>query len=317
LGDRSLQLSACIGIALFPERDTDAEAVFQQADTALYDAKRQGRGSTLFFHRDMAEAVRRRLDLEQELRGALREGDLHPVFQPIWDLASGRVVGFEALARWHHPERGVISPAEFVPLAEETGLIHELGDWILGEAFSLAEQAHTGAGLQLPLGLSVNLSPAQLARDSFVDEIAAGLERRGLQGCCLKLEVTESLLMENLETARETMARGQGHGITFALDDFGTGYSSLAYLNQLPLEVLKIDRTFVSSIQFGPSGSARIIETILALGHNLNMQVVAEGIEEEHQADFLRRRGCHFGQGYWHSYPLPREQALSLLAAPS
>jgi diguanylate cyclase (GGDEF)-like protein len=311
--DRSLHVSACIGITLFPDAGADTETAFQQADTALYDAKKRGRGSWRFFHRDMVTSVRRRLELEQELRQAIRHGGLHPVLQPIWDLASGRLTSFEVLARWQHPEKGAISPGEFIPLAEETELIHELGAWVLDQALSVAARACTGGKCQLSLGVSVNISPAQFSRPQFIDEVVAALGRWGMDGSCLKLEITESLLMQNLATARDKMLQGQSHGITFALDDFGTGYSSLAYLDQLPLEALKIDRTFVQNLHAAQGSPDRIIETILALGRNLDLQVVAEGIEAEPQAQFLRERGCQHGQGFLLSYPLAMDDALALL----
>jgi len=322
LAGHRLHLSACVGVALFPGRDPNSEVVFQQATAAAYDAKKRGRGVTRFFHPDLLATARQRLAREQDLRHALEERQLDAVFQPIWELRSGALAGFELLARWDHPDHGPISPGEFIPLAEETGLIHQLGLRTLEQAVALAKAGETHCGPnRLPLGVTVNLSPYQFSDPQFLDTLAELLDRWQLPGQALKLEITENLLMQNLSHARERMARAQELGISFALDDFGTGYSSLAYLEQLPLDVLKIDRHFVTNISAdagaaeGCGGAPRIIETILSLGHHLGMDIVAEGIEHEHQSAFLTERGCQYAQGFLWGKPLARDEAMKLCAA--
>ncbi|MFA9460897.1 EAL domain-containing protein [Thiohalorhabdus sp. Cl-TMA] len=308
-------LTASMGLALLPEPDCAPGTYLQRVGSALSAAKAERRGSRRFFRPEMVSTVQHRLDLEQELRGALNRDELHLVFQPIWDLDSNRISGLETLVRWEHPQRGPISPGEFIPIAEQTGLIQPLGRWILETAVRTVKPWLEG-GVELPAGLAVNISPQQFSGRGFVECIAETLESCAFPGRHLKLEITESLLMQNLSLATAKIQQLRELGVTFAVDDFGTGYSSLAYLDQLPLEALKIDRSFVNRIEQGDS-AGRIIEAVIDLANNLELNVVGEGIETEAQRRFLCRQGCLHGQGFLLSPPLSGEELAHRLFGPS
>jgi diguanylate cyclase (GGDEF)-like protein/PAS domain S-box-containing protein len=295
--------SASIGIALGGPATERPEHLLRDADTAMYRAKVRGCRHAVF-DSSMHERAMAALRLENELRRALERGELRVHYQPIVELATGRAVGVEALVRWEHRDRGLVQPGEFIPLAEETGLIVPLGRWVLEEA------CHALSVLPAPLTLSVNLSGRQLLQPDFLDELAALLAKRTLDPHRLRLELTESMLMGNGPAAMQALERLRGLGVRLCIDDFGTGYSSLSYLHELPIDALKIDRSFVQAMG-EDERKIKIVQSILLLGKGLGIEVVAEGVETEAQAEALRRLGCELAQGYLFARPVPLEH-LSL-----
>jgi EAL domain-containing protein (putative c-di-GMP-specific phosphodiesterase class I) len=261
----------------------------------------------------MHQAVVERMALQSELTRAIERDQLTVHYQPVVALDSGRLTGVEALVRWQHPQRGLVPPASFIPLAEQTGLIIPLGHWVLEAACRQVhqwEQAGLGGGLDL----NVNASVRQLKEPAFVATVAEVLQQTGLQPGRLILEITESLLMENLDALLEVLHQLRGLGVRLAIDDFGTGYSSLAYLVKLPVQVLKIDRSFITGLHDDPN-NLTLVRSILALARDLQLQTVAEGIEQAHLAEELHQLGCQKGQGYWFSRPLPAADLEQLLRA--
>lgn len=302
VSDRQLAVTASIGIALYPDDGGDAETLSANADAAMYHSKDEGRNNYAFFRTEMNERVLERMQLENALRNALREEQFELHYQPQVDSANQSIVGFEALVRWHHPQQGMISPARFIPVAEETGLIVQLGDWVLNEACrqNLAWQA---AGLP-PIPVAVNISPLQFRQSEFAATVARVLAHTGLPPECLELELTEGVMMDAAERNIETLRRLRALGVKLSIDDFGTGYSSLAYLKRLPIDTLKIDQAFVRDV-VDDTDDAAIITTIIGLANNMRLRVVAEGVENESQMRFLIAGGCGFQQGYLFSRPLP------------
>jgi EAL domain-containing protein (putative c-di-GMP-specific phosphodiesterase class I) len=288
----------------------------------MYRAKGHGKGRYEVFEPAMHDAVRRRLDLETDLRRAVEwcARDLDPGpdapfvlhYQPITALDSGAVSAFEALVRWRHPERGLIAPMEFIPIAEETGLILPLGRWILATACRQMARWQAGRTAREPadLSLTVNVSAAQLIRPELVEDVAAALAASGMPAHCLVLELTESMLVDDSTATLERLRALKNLGVRLAIDDFGTGFSSLGYLERFPVDVLKIDKTFVDKLGIGGQGrdDSALARAILGLGGALNMHVVAEGIETEAQWSRLVELGCALGQGYFFARPLPPEQ---------
>ncbi|MHC5347597.1 sensor domain-containing protein [Metapseudomonas furukawaii] len=300
IGEHDLAVSASIGIALHPFDGQAAADVLKQADTAMYRAKHSGRNALHFFAPEMQAAIDQRLQLQSELRQAIDRDQLSLEFQPQLALADGRVLGAEALLRWRHPTRGEVPPSQFIPLAEETGLILELSDWVLERACGCLASWQA----EWPwLVLAINVSPRDLRKPGFAERISSVLQRHGVPPGRLELEITEGSLLEDVQQCIVAMQALKTLGVRFALDDFGTGYSSLAYLKRLPLDRLKIDRSFVDGLDNDASDRA-LVETILAIGRNLGLECVAEGIENEEQATMLRQRGCELGQGYLFSRPL-------------
>ncbi|WP_044873106.1 EAL domain-containing protein [Pseudomonas sp. LFM046] len=303
IGEHDLVVSASIGIALHPFAAQVASDVLKQADTAMYRAKQSGRNALHFFAPEMQAAIDQRLQLQSELRQAIDRGQLSLEFQPQLALADGRVLGAEALMRWRHPTRGEVPPSQFIPLAEETGLILELSDWMLETACTCL--ANWQADWPW-LVLAINVSPRELRKPGFVERISSALQRHGVPPGRLELEITEGSLLEEVEQCISAMQALKTLGVRFAIDDFGTGYSSLAYLKRLPLDRLKIDRSFVDGLA-GDASDLALVETILAIGRNLGLECIAEGIESEEQRAMLHQRGCELGQGYLFSRPLDRE----------
>jgi len=304
-----VRIGASIGISLVTQVRQKPEDLLQQADAALFRAKER-RGSLSFYSDDLTQAARQRIELEQRLGNAIEANELRLYYQPQWSLESGEITGVEALVRWEDPERGLISPAEFIPLAEQTVLIDHIGRWVLNEACDQIARWQA-AGLQIPR-VAVNVSPQQLRYHSLPDEVAKALERTGIAPELLELELTEGALMApNLEPV-SMLGELRSLGVRLAIDDFGTGYSSLAYLKRFPLDLLKIDKSFTDDLLESDEARA-IVETIIVLGHKLGLRVLAEGVELETQRALLEELGCHQYQGYLGSRPLPVAELESLL----
>ena len=301
VGSHELFVSPSLGITLYPEDGRDPDTLIKNADLAMYQAKAAGRNDYRLFTPQMNENVTRRLALEGQLRKAVENGELLPFFQPKASLAEGRVNGMEALARWPLENGTLVSPAEFIPLAEETGLILPLGEIILEKACAAACRMANGKACDLTL--AVNLSPKQFRQHDLVARILAILERTGLPPSRLELEITETILMADIDKTVGKLRELAGHGIGLAVDDFGTGYSSLFYLKHFPLRSLKIDQSFVRDIT-RDKGDANIVRTIIDLAHNFTLEVVAEGVETREQLAFLRAHRCHIAQGFLFSPPL-------------
>ncbi|MDE1546146.1 EAL domain-containing protein [Dechloromonas agitata] len=307
-----LHTSPSIGISIFPDDGTDGNTILKNADTAMYHAKAAGRNNYQFFAAEMNQSAAERLNIERMLRHAIARNELSIDFQPQFDAASRQPTGVEALARWYHPTDGMISPARFIPVAEETGLIVDIGEWVLTAA--CREMAHwIHAGLK-PLRVAVNVSALQLRRRDFCETVANALATSGLAPELLELEITESAVMENPQEAIKVLERLGRMGVTLAIDDFGTGYSSLAYLKLFPIDHLKIDRSFVADIEHDLNDRAIAFGTI-ALAHSLGLKVIAEGVETEDQLDLLRGNRCDEVQGYLLSKPMNSGTAFAFLHA--
>lgn len=293
-----LSVGTGIGIALIDGQERDADAVMKRADAALYRAKRAGRGSHCFYEASLEADLRARQRLETQLWEALTRQEFHVVYQPQFELGSRTLVGVEALLRWHHPERGLVAPDEFIPVAEEIGLMETLGEWVLHEACREAVRWPRS------IKLSVNVSPVQFACGVFARTVAEALSHTGLPADQLMLEITESLFLQEGETVRAAIDELRAIGVGFALDDFGTGYSSLSYLRKFPLDAIKIDRSFVMGLPKDAEALA-IVQAVIALGRSLGMRLVAEGLETPQQIAALQALGCHHGQGYGLGRPQP------------
>ena len=307
---QQLRTSFSIGIALFPEDGASPESLMKNADTAMYHAKESGRNTYRFFDERMNVNTLERLQLENGLRQALDRGELQLAYQAQVELASGRIIGVEALLRWASETLGPVPPSRFIPLAEECGLIIPIGDWVLREACRQARRWQDAGLAPVPVG--VNLSALQFRRSDIVAGVAAALAESGLDGRWLELELTESLLMESGPEVIVTLGKLKALGVRLSIDDFGTGYSSLAYLKRFPVDRLKIDQSFVRDLAQDPD-DAVIIRAIIQLGRNLRLEVIAEGTETVEQMDFLRREGCTAAQGYLFSRPVPAEAIPALL----
>ena len=311
LGGISLRVEASVGVAIYPADGTDAATLLKNADTAMYEAKAGGKNTYRFFSAFMTDRAKKRLHLEINLRKALECEELELHYQPKVCLRTGMPVGAEALVRWRHPERGLISPMEFIPLAEETGLIEPMGEWVLEEACrQLCIWRASGMGLD---SIAVNVSAIQLRNGKLADHVAALLARYGLKGPMLEIELTESALMDDPRLAINIMEALRAAGVRIAVDDFGTGYSSLSYLSRLPIDTLKIDRSFVKDADHTANGRV-VCDTIIGLGRNLHLQVVAEGIETAEQLAYLKRQGCYAGQGFHFCRPVPEQELADWLA---
>jgi diguanylate cyclase (GGDEF)-like protein/PAS domain S-box-containing protein len=299
------------GIALSAP-GSSAESLLRDSGAAMHRAREAGGATHRLFEPEMHGRARERLCTESELRLAIDARELRLHYQPIVSLADGGMVGVEALVRWQHPRRGLLGPAEFLPLAEQTGLIVPLGRWVLEEAFRQFAAWDPLAGAGPLLRISVNVSGHQLARPETFDEIAELLERTGMPPCRLALEITETVLLDQLETPVETLRKLHGLGIRILLDDFGTGFSSLTYLRRLPLDAIKLDRSFVSQID-RTAADRQIVAATVQLAMALEMGAIAEGVETEEQATCLRELGCHFAQGYHFARPMPPEDLTALI----
>jgi predicted signal transduction protein with EAL and GGDEF domain len=311
IGGLNVFLTASIGIAVFPLDGQDGNILLRNADTAMYVAKEQGKNRYQFFSPEMNDQAVARVTLETNLRQGLEREEFSLDYQPQVDLATGIITGVEALLRWHHPQSGTIAPADFIPTAEETGLILPLGEWVLRTACRQAREWHL-CGFP-SLRMAVNLSALQFGQSNLLEMVSDILQGTGLPPQTLELEITESVLMENAKDARRTLTGLKELGVTLAIDDFGTGYSSLSYLKHFPIDRLKIDQSFVRDLAARCDDTA-IVDAIIALGHSLRLSVIAEGVENEQQLQFLRQGRCHEMQGYYFSRPLPAEHCGRLLA---
>jgi len=313
LGGKEVFTSVSIGIALSNSAYEQPEEILRDADTAMYRAKSLGKARYEVFDADMRASVMARLQLETDLRRALERGEFRNFYQPIVALASGEIAGFEALLRWQHPTRGLLGPGEFIPVAEETGLIRELGWWNLREACRQISEWRASASGHRNLTISVNLSAKQFLQPKLVEDIGKLLSDLALPPEVLKLEITESTVMGDPTAAVEMLQHIKSLGIQLAIDDFGTGYSSLSYLHRFPLDTLKIDRSFISNM--GDDGEGmEIARTILPMANNLRLDVVAEGVETIQQVALLKKLQCKYGQGFYFSRPLSAEGTSALLA---
>ena len=307
--------SASIGIASGCKDTRGAMEFLRDADTAMYRAKASGRGCHVIFDGDMHAVAARRQQLETDLRHAVSRRQLHLHYQPVLQLPLGEIVGFEALVRWKHPELGRVSPADLIPIAEETGLIVPIGEWILNEACNQLRRWRRRAPHLAELTVAVNLSGKQLQEPGLVDVVQRALSRSRLAPEALVLEITESVIMEQVDTVMETLERLRELGVELHIDDFGTGYSSLAYLTRFPVDTLKIDRSFVSRLCEDQS-NARIARAVATLAHDLGMKVVAEGVERDAQLKRLQLMGVDQAQGHYFSKPLPAYEITQLLERP-
>ncbi|WP_445246819.1 EAL domain-containing protein [Microcoleus sp. OTE_8_concoct_300] len=306
--------SVSIGIALGAIGTEEPEDLLRAADAARHEAFVRGAGRTVVFDADMQSRALEQLQLETDLQNAINLQQFYLNYQPIVSFATGQVVGFEALVRWRHPSRGLVSPSEFIPVAERTGLIVELGEWVLSEAVACLSKWQLQFPDYLPLNMSVNLSGIQLFAPNLLPLLDSLLQVHNLKGEFLKLEITESVLMENAEVAAGVLELLKARQVKVCLDDFGTGYSNLSYLQWLPIDTLKIDRSFVCCLEQGGKNLA-LLEAILNLASSLQLEAIAEGVETQEQLIILRSLGCNSYQGYFFSRPLEEEGAVALLSA--
>ena len=304
-------ITASIGITLFPLDGTDAQILLRNADLAMYQAKELGRNGYRFFTQKINQRLQERLALEGQLRGAVGRGEMAVHYQPVVCLADGSTVALEALVRWHSAERGLCMPDQFIPVAEEMGLIGEIGQFVIAAA---CEQFRFHRAASPPLRrVAVNVSARQLKMASFGQSVRRLLDHTGLPADCLELEITESVLLDDSPETSVNLTTLCDLGVRLAIDDFGTGYSSLGYLQRYPFDTLKIDRSFIAGI--GNDGSRRLVETIITMAHGLGLEVIAEGVETVEQLSFLRSRGCNLAQGFLFSRPVAAETVPSVLGA--
>ena len=310
IDNHNFELSCSIGISIYPKDGRDAPTLLKNADVAMFRVKEQGRGTFQFFTEELNERVVARMTMERCLRRALEHDEFSVHYQPQVDLASGRMIGIEALLRWQSPELGPVSPAGFIPLAEETGLIIPIGEWVLQTACR-QNKVWQDRGL-LPLTMAVNLSPRQFWHPGLIATVTRVLRDSGLEPRSLELEITEGMVMRDVESALAMLRELKGLGVQLSMDDFGTGYSSLSHLKRFPFDKLKMDISFVREVT-SDAGSAAIARTIIAMAHNLSLRVIAEGIETEGQLSYLRAHGCNEMQGFYFSRPLPSPAFEQLL----
>jgi predicted signal transduction protein with EAL and GGDEF domain len=310
--DHTALVSTSIGIAVFPEDGQTPDLLIRNADAAMYQSKAAGRNTYHYYRPEMTEAAQRRQASEQALRRAIEQQEFEVWYQPQLDLASNQLLGAEALVRWRDPTRGLIPPFEFIPLAESTGLIIPLGEQVLRQVCQDIQKWHRD-GLQ-PGRIGVNVAGPQLFRSDFIGLLCEVTESYATPPAALEIEITETCVLDNPELARQLLDTIQDMGISIAIDDFGTGYSSLSHLKKLPIDTLKIDRSFVSDLPDDPHDVA-ITRAVLAMGRSLGFHVIAEGVETEEQRNFLLNEGCVQGQGYLFAKPMPTNQFTDWLKA--
>jgi predicted signal transduction protein with EAL and GGDEF domain len=306
---QQIMAAASIGIAVSPGDGNEADQVLKAADIALQRAKNEQRGSYRFFEAGMDAEMQARCKMQVDLRQALANGEFELYYQPLVNLERNEICGLEALLRWHHPERGSISPGAFIPVAEETGLIVPIGEWVLREACTQA------AAWPEHVKVAVNLSPAQFKNHNLVQMVFAALASSGLAAHRLELEITESVLLQDNAATLATLHQLRSLGVRIAMDDFGTGYSSLSYLRSFPFDKIKIDRCFVSDLSGPAEGSLAILRAVANLGQSLGMATTAEGVETQEQVEKVRAEGCTEMQGYFFSPPRPMQEIARLFLA--
>jgi EAL domain-containing protein (putative c-di-GMP-specific phosphodiesterase class I) len=297
---------------MYPMDCNSVHEIMRFADTAMYEAKKQGRSQHVFFESDMASKVEMAYSLENELRTAVGQNQFFLVFQPQVGVKEGIIQGAEVLIRWRHPERGVVPPFEFIPVLESSGLIQEVGHWLIKESCQYIKKWQDMGLWDDKAWLSVNVSPNQFYSASFVDDVLTSLSESGVHPTCLELEITEGIVIQDAENTIRKIQELRSHGIRVAMDDFGTGYSSLSYLKRIPLDVLKIDQSFVRDITVDPADKA-IVEAILSMSKYLGLEVVAEGIETEEHYEFFKKTICHRYQGYLYSPPVEANRFEEML----
>ena len=310
LDQHDLHITTSIGVSVYPDDGLDSETLIKNADTAMYQAKEQGRQSYRFFKPAMNVRAVERQSIEESLRRALDRHEFTLHYQPKINLRAGEISGAEALIRWTHPVRGPISPAEFIPVAEDSGLILPIGNWVLREACKQA-RAWLDAGLQLGT-MAVNISAMEFRDDDFLDGVFSILKETGLQPQTLELELTESVLMKRTESTESILKALRANGVQLAIDDFGTGYSSLSYLRKFPVDALKIDQSFVRQITTSPDDTT-IVTAVVSMGRSLKLRVVAEGVETAQELAFLQSLQCDQAQGYYFSRPVLPDKFAKLL----
>jgi predicted signal transduction protein with EAL and GGDEF domain len=305
-----LNIGASVGVALAPADGSDADTLLKHADLALYGAKSAGRGRFSFFEPSMDARMQERRALEIDLRRALALKEFELVYQPQIGLSSDTIVGFEALIRWNNPRRGVVSPADFIPIAEETGLIVQIGEWVLRTA------CREAAGWSRPVSIAVNLSPLQFRSAQLLETVTSAIAHAGLDPQRLELEITEGVLMDDTDRVVTMLHSLRSLGVRVSMDDFGTGYSSLSYLQKFPFDKIKIDQSFVRGMKDNPECGA-IVRAVASIGASLGMKTTAEGVETQEQLDAIRAEGCCEVQGYWTGRPMPASDAGALLIQPT
>jgi len=310
VGDQELFVTGSVGVAFSPRDGVEIGPLLKNAESAMYRAKESGRNNLQFYTEAMNAIVSERLALTNKLRRAVERNELFLHYQPLVDVQSNQFFGTEALVRWRHPELGIVSPAKFIPLAEETGMIVAIGEWVLRTA-CMQNKAWQDAGLPR-IAVAVNISARQFREKGLVQTIERILEESGLDSRYLELEVTEGVIMHDIEQVIAILQQIKSLGVKLSIDDFGTGYSSLSYLKRFPVDRLKIDQSFVRDITSDPDDAA-IAQAVINLGHSLDLKVIAEGVETQEQLDFLRDHGCDEKQGYLISRPVPAEDFARLL----
>ena len=312
--EHTLMVTCSCGIAIYPDDGDSAEQLIKHADTALYKSKASGRDNSLFFSTEMNDAAVERMQMESDIYHAIENQEFEVVYQPKVSVSDNRIVGAEALLRWHHPERGDISPERFIPVADETGQIIKLGEYVFHQSCALASELWCSVSDYCGEinGLSVNVSPRQFHQDDFIEKIQQTLEQHQTSACCIELEVTENILIEDTQKVGVKLQSLKDTGLKISIDDFGTGYASLRYLQRLPIDMIKIDRSFITYITDN-SNDLAIVKTIMTMAHNLGMKVIAEGVENAEQLQLLQQLDCPFYQGYYFSKPLSKEAFVSLI----
>ena len=308
--DKKMFVTASIGINLYPLDDNNVKSLLKNADTAMYHAKEKGRNNYQFYNHEMSARLEQRLELEHELRHALERNEFMLLYQPQVDVRQNRIVGIEALIRWQHPQRGMVPPDQFIGLAEETGLIVPIGEWVLQRACTQAQELQQ-QGLA-PISVSVNLSVRQLREATLIERVSQALRQSGLEAAKLDLEITESMLMSDMESVNQTLRDLSDLGVNISVDDFGTGHSSLAYLKQFPISTLKIDRSFIRDIP-DDKDDVSITIAIINMASGLGIDTVAEGVEASEQLEFLKAQNCSLMQGYYFSKPVSYDEIVELL----
>ncbi len=305
LGNHEVFVTVSTGIAIYPADGNDCDTLLKNADSAMYHAKEQGKNNYQFYMQSMNARAFEILEMENDLRKALENNELLLYYQPQIDIIHGKVIGVEALIRWQHPEKGLVSPAEFIPVAEKNGLINPIGEWVIRTACAQIRAWHAAGMSAMPV--SVNIASQQFQQQDFIQIITDSLDYSGISSADLILEITESTLMENTEAVSNKLQEVTDLGVKLSIDDFGTGYSSLNYLKRFPIHAIKIDYSFIKEVNTDPDDAA-IVEAIISMANSLKLEIVAEGVETEEQLEFLRIKGCSLVQGFLFSRPLPADE---------